>query len=59
MIFNKKMETAIRLNFNGQMPEKEEIVQVEGIKKDEVVFADNISPQPNKVYTKLAEVKKL
>ena len=41
------------------MPEKEEIVQVAGVKKDEVVFADNISPQPNKVYTKLAEVKKL
>ena len=41
------------------MPEKEEIVQVSGVKKDEVVFADNISPQPNKVYTKLAQVKNL
>ena len=59
MIFNKKMDNTIQLNFNGKMPEKEEIVQVSGVKKDEVVFADNISPQPNKVYTKLAQVKNL
>ena len=59
MIFNKKMSNTIQLNFNGNMPEKEEIVQVSGVKKDEVVFADNISPQPNKVYTKLAQVKNL
>ena len=59
MIFNKKMDNTIHLNFNGKLPEKEEIVQVSGVKKDEVVFADNISPQPNKVYTKLAEVRKL
>ena len=59
MIFNKKMDNTIQLNFNGNMPEKEEIVQVAGVKKDEVVFADNISPQPNKVYTKLAQVKNL
>ena len=59
MIFNKKMDNTIHLNFNGRLPEKEEIVQVSGVKKDEVVFADNISPQPNKVYTKLAEVRKL
>ena len=31
----------------------------QGVKKDEVVFADNLSPQPNKVYTKLAQVKNL
>jgi DNA polymerase-3 subunit alpha len=59
MIFSKRMNNTIRLNFNGNLPDKEEIVQVSGVKKDEVVFADNISPQPNKVYTKLAQVKNL
>ena len=59
MIFSKKMENTIALNFNGELPEKEQIVQITGVKKDEVVFADNISPQPNKVYTKLAQVKNL
>ena len=59
MIFNKRMTNAIELCFKGKLPEKEEIVQVRGVKKDEVVFADEISPQPNKVYTKLAQVKNL
>ena len=59
MIFNKKMENCIHQNFGGNLPEKEEIVRVTGVKKEEVVFADNISPQPNKVYTKLAQIKNL
>ena len=53
------MDNPNQLNFTGKMPEKVVLVQVSGLKKDEVVFADNISPQPNKVYTKLAQVKNL
>jgi hypothetical protein len=55
MIFNDKMEDCKTIN-NG-LPKENEIVIVKGRKMDEVVFADVIGVQDNKVYTKLADLK--
>ena len=55
MIFNDKMEDCKMIN-NG-LPKENEIVIVKGRKMDEVVFADVIGVQDNKVYTKLADLK--
>ena len=56
MIFNDKLEDCIRIN-NG-VPEKKQIVVIKGTKFEDVVFADLISVQDNKVYTKLSEIEK-
>ena len=55
MIFNDKMDDCQSLN-NG-LPQKGHIVIVKGSTADGVVFADLISVQDNKVYTKLSELK--
>ena len=55
MIFNDKMDDCQSLN-NG-LPQKKQIVIVKGSTADGVVFADLISVQDNKVYTKLSELK--
>ena len=55
MIFNNKMEDCKVVN--GRLPKENEIVIVKGRKMDEVVFADVIGVQDNKVYTKLADLK--
>ena len=55
MIFNDKMDDCQALN-NG-LPQKGQIVIVKGSTADGVVFADLISVQDNKVYTKLSELK--
>jgi len=55
MIFNDKMEDCRVIN-NG-LPKENQIVIVKGRKMDEVVFADVIGVQDNKVYTKLSELK--
>ena len=55
MIFNDKMEDCQSIN-NG-LPQKGQIVIVKGSTADGVVFADLISVQDNKVYTKLSELK--
>ncbi len=55
MIFNDKMDDCRALN-NG-LPQKGQIVIVKGSTADGVVFADLISVQDNKVYTKLSELK--
>jgi len=55
MIFSKRLEQCEQTN-NG-FPEEANIVIVKGVKKDEVVFADQISVQSNKIYTKLSELK--
>lgn len=56
LIFNKKMETCKSQN-GDKWPEEHNIVIVKGTKVDEAVFADLISVQDNKVYTKLSEVR--
>ena len=38
-------------------PEQGNIVIVRGTKKDEVIFADQIAIQTNKIYTKLSDLK--
>lgn len=55
MIFNKKLDESKDLN--GGNPKEGEIVIIKGITKDDVVFADIISVQDNKVYTKLSDLK--
>ena len=55
MIFNDKMDDCQSIN-NG-LPQKGQIVIVKGSTADGVVFADLISVQDNKVYTKLSELK--
>ena len=56
MIFSKRFENSVAAN-NGTPPEENNIVIVNGVKKDEVVFADKIAVQSNKIYTKLSELK--
>ena len=56
MIFSRKLEECVTQN-NGLLPEEDNIVIVKGVKKDEVVFADRIAVQSNKIYTKLSELK--
>ena len=56
LIFNKKLETCKSQN-GDKLPEENNIVIVKGTKVDEAVFADLISVQDNKVYTKLSEVR--
>ena len=56
MIFSKKFESSIASN-NGKAPEENNIVIITGVKKDEVIFADRIAVQSNRIYTKLSELK--
>ena len=56
MIFSKRMENSISAN-NNKVFEKGDIVIVDGTKKEDVVFANKIGCQTNKVYTKLSELK--
>ena len=55
MIFNDKLDDCKEIN-NG-LPKENEIVIVKGRKMEEVVFADVIGVQDNKVYTKLSQIK--
>ena len=55
MIFNKKLDTC--KSMNDGFPKEKSIVIVKGVTKDEVLFADSISVQSNKIYTKLSELK--
>ena len=56
MIFNKKMESCEAMNPDG-LPKKNEIVICKGTKFEDAIFADVISTQNNKIYTKLSELK--
>jgi len=57
MIFSKKMEECQLMN--DGLAQKKNIVIVRGRKFEDVVFADVIGVQDNKVYTKLSELKKV
>jgi len=56
MIFSNRLEQMMAENAN-KPPEENNIVIVTGKKKDEVVFADKIAIQTNKIYTKLSDLK--
>ena len=56
MIFSNRLENMIAENANNP-PEEDNIIIVTGKKKDEVVFADRIAVQTNKIYTKLSDLK--
>ena len=56
MIFTNRLTQMMAENAN-KPPEEDNIVIVTGKKKDEVVFADRIAIQTNKIYTKLSDLK--
>ena len=55
MVFNEKLERCER--DNKGLPKEGNIVIVKGTKFDEAIFADLITIQDNKVYTKLSQIK--
>ncbi len=55
MIFNEKLERCER--DNEGLPKEGNIVIIKGVKVDEAIFADMITIQDNKVYTKLSQIK--
>ncbi|MAF37234.1 hypothetical protein CL622_09040 [archaeon] len=57
LLFNDKINECRHLN-SGNLPREKEIVIIKGRKMEDAVFADLISVQNNKVYTKLSELKK-
>jgi len=56
MIFSNRLAQMMAENAN-KPPEENNIVIVTGKKKEEVVFADKIAIQTNKIYTKLSDLK--
>jgi len=56
LLFTNKIDKARELN--GRHPKEDDIVVIKGTKKDEAVFADSISIQNTKIYTKLSQLKK-
>ena len=56
MIFSNRLTQMMAENAN-KPPEENNIVIVTGKKKEEVVFADKIAIQTNKIYTKLSDLK--
>lgn len=56
LIFNESIAECQAVN-NGELPKEDDIVVIEGFKKPDAVFANLIKVQPNKIYTKLAQVK--
>ena len=57
LLFNDKINECKHLN-SGSLPQEKEIVIIKGRKMEDAVFADLISVQNNKVYTKLSDLKK-
>lgn len=55
-IFSKSFEDSLELN-NGALPKENDIVIIEGKKKEGCVFAYLYAIQSNKIYTKLSELK--
>ena len=55
LIFNKNLEECEEMN--SGLPKKEDIVLVKGVKKEDAVFANLVTVQDVKIYTKLSELK--
>jgi len=55
LVFNKSLEECEKMN-NG-LPKKENIVLIKGVKKEDAVFANLITVQDVRIYTKLSELK--
>ena len=55
MIFNDKMHQCKEQN--DGFPQKDNIIVVKGTTADDVVFADMIAVQSNKIFTKLSDLK--
>ena len=56
---NKRDKTKVEdcESLNNGVPQKGSIVFVRGTKKEDIIFADVIADQSQKVYTKLSELK--
>ena len=57
LMFNDKINEC-KFSNNG-LPKENEIVFVKGRRMDDAIFADIITVQDNKVYTKLSDLKKV
>lgn len=55
LLFNDKIDNCKEIN--GELPEEEDVVVVEGTRKSDAVFADFVKIQEHKVYTKLSDLK--
>ena len=53
--FNAKIEESKLIN--GKLPNKDDIVIIKGLKRDDAVFIDDIGIQSQKIFTKLSELK--
>lgn len=58
LLFQNNISDIESLN-NGKLPAEEDIVIIKGKKKEDAIFANMISIQTQKIYTKLSEIKKL
>lgn len=56
LTFNDKIEANKSAN-NDKLPDKEDIVIVKGIKKQDCIFCESVGIQTLKIYTKLSELK--
>ena len=59
IVNNKRDKTKVEdcESLNNGVPQKGSIVFVKGTKKEDIIFADVIADQSQKVYTKLSELK--
>jgi DNA polymerase-3 subunit alpha len=57
LLFKEKIDSC--KNLNSKMPEKPNIVIIKGTKKNDCVFANLISVQDQRIYTKLSELKNI
>ena len=59
IVNNKRDKTKVEdgESLNNGVPQKGSIVFVRGTKKEDIIFADVIADQSQKVYTKLSELK--
>ena len=57
LMFEHNLEGCKKVN-NG-LPQKDNVVIINGVKKEDATFANQIGVQDQKVYTKLSELKNL
>ena len=56
-MFEKGIEACMQSN--SKLPEKENVVIINGNKADDAIFVNSIGVQNNKIYMKLSDVSKL
>jgi len=56
LVFNDSIDTMKSKN-NNKLPKESNVVIVQGIKKDDAIFAHEVSVQDQKIYTSLSKLK--